>query len=237
MEWIIIEGFLESIDKHMNLFKALVQEKSFFLVRKEWIEFEELEEKDRNDIIEENYDLFKNGLLYFETEDLKKSIIYDIFEIIKEVEEISTNISVENVKNILEFLEEKTYTEYLNKIKNLIMFEILRQKKSASYLNSCTCKTTKNMSHKFLYSKGILESECKYFEWYKIDSINELKKFVEDNFFNYNICITTNNSIESEYKYYINYYEDEKCIMAVKDYNGDFLSIFKKLFKNKYKLN
>ena len=88
-------------------------------------------------------------------------------------------------------------------------------------------RTRINLSHKFYSSNGELENECEYFDWYKINNVIELKEFIKENLFNYNVIVTQNDNTEKPYKYYINYYEGEVFTMAVKDNNGDFLQMLK----------
>ena len=45
MMWNVIKNFDPNVDEHIKLIKALSQEKTVFFVRKEYLEFEELDEE------------------------------------------------------------------------------------------------------------------------------------------------------------------------------------------------
>ena len=235
--WNVVENFVPNVDEHIKLIKALSQDETVFFVRKENIEFEELEESKKCEIIEENYELFKEGILWFNDENTKKIIEIRIVEMVEQIEGLQIDKVHNNISNILDVLEKNEYVEYLDQIKKIIMNSILeehKQRRSLLHLDNYAFKTENNESHKYYNSNGELESERKYFEWYKINNIQEVKSFIEENNFNYNIIVAQSNNFYMQYEYYINYYEGTEYILAVKDNKGNFNSIFAKTFKGRY---
>lgn len=239
MMWNVVENFVPIVDEHIKLIKALSQDKTVFFVRKESIDFEELEEKEKSEIIEENYELFKEGILWFDNENTQKMIEIKIVEIINQIEGLQIDKVHKNISSILEAIEKNEYIEYLEQIKKIIMDSILEHNKSKSllHLNNYAFKTENNESHKYYNSNGELENDRKYFEWYKINNIQEIKSFIEDNNFNYNIIMTQSDNFDMQYEYYINYYEGTEYILAVRDNKGNFSDIFANTFKGRYLQN
>ena len=84
MSWIIVNNFVESNEKHLKLLNELGKEDKFFYVRKEFLDFDELDSSEKAELIEENYDLYKDGLLSLKT-DVKDRIENRIYEIGNEI--------------------------------------------------------------------------------------------------------------------------------------------------------
>lgn len=235
--WNVVENFAPNVDEHIKLIKALSQDETVFFVRKESIEFEELEESEKCEIIEENYELFKEEILWFDNENTKKIIEIRIVEMVEQIEGLQIDKVHNNISSILEVIEKNEYIEYLEQIKKIIMNSILeehKQRKSLLHLDNYAFRTENNESHKYYNSNGELENERKYFEWYKINNIQEMKSFIEENNFNYNIIVAQSNNFDMQYEYYINYYEGTEYILAVKDNKGNFSNIFANTFKERY---
>ena len=230
MKWNVIKNFAPNVDGHIKLIKALSHENTVFYVRKENLEFEELDEKQKNEIMEENYELFKEGLLFFHDENMEDIIKLRIIERLKQIRKFA-NITYENLNCIFKLVEEE-YMQCKSWIKEAIMDVVLEEQKKSSFLNqdNYAFKTEYNESYKYYISKGKLENEKKYFEWHKIEDTKELKTFIEENLFNYNIILTQNSNYDIQYEYYINYYEGAEYILAVKDYKGNFNYIFSNTF-------
>lgn len=237
MEWIIIEDFpLGNVEEHIKLFENLRSMDTVFLVRKEFLKFEELEKDEKNEIIEENYDLFKDGLLHFKTKDVERKVEAQIFSIIKQFSKIKTQEMDNSISGMLEILEKNEDIETIEQIKRVITYTIVkdREKRGGLLPNNFVYRTKENQSHKYNVSNGELENECKDFEWYKISNINDLKQFIEENSNNYNIMLTQDNRGYNQYSYYLNYYEGNKFTLAVQDNEGDFCKKFNNIFLQKY---
>ena len=231
MMWDVIKNFAPNVDEHIKLIKALSQEKTVYFVRKEYLEFEELDEEQKYEIIEDNYELFKEGILGVD-ENIKKEIEIRVIEELKQIPDLQIN-KTQDLSYALELIEKKESADkVINNIKKIIMDEILEEKQGSSLLNmgNYAFKTEHNESHKYYSSSGELENESKYFEWYKIEKIQELERFIEENNFNYNIMVTQDNNSDIQYEYYINYYEGEEFILAVRDNIGNFGNIFVNVF-------
>lgn len=237
MEWIIIENFpLGNVEEHIKLFEMLSNKDTVFLVRKEFLKFEELEKDEKNEIIDENYNLFKEGLLYFKTEDVKKEVEEQIFSTMKQFSKIKMQEIDNSISGMLEILEKSKEIKLIEEIKRIITYTIEkdREKRGGLLSNNFVYRTKENQSHKYNASNGIMENECKDFEWYKISNISKLKQFIEENTNNYNIIVTQNNREYKQYSYYLNYYEGNKFILAVQDKEGDFCKKFHRIFMEKY---
>lgn len=236
MEWIVIENFEENIEKHIKLFTALSDDNTIFFVRKETLEFEELKDNDKNEIIEENYDLFKDGILRIENENSKQMLVARISEMAEKMKVLKLEENTYDMDNFWEKLEKKQFVEYQEEIKLLITYVILKDRAKTNILRyeNYAFETEKNESYKYYASDGNLENEDNHFKWYKMDGIKDIKKFIEQNLFNYNIIMTQKNDYGKQYEYYINYYEGEKNILAVRDIKGNFCKVFKDTFIDNY---
>ena len=100
MSWIIVNNFVESNEKHLKLLNELGKEDKFFYVRKEFLDFDELDSSEKAELIEENYDLYKDGLLSLKT-DVKDRIENRIYEIGNEI--LSQSVKCDKT-HILEIL-------------------------------------------------------------------------------------------------------------------------------------
>lgn len=231
MSWIIVDNFVESNEKHLKLFSELGKEDKFFYVRKEFLDFDELDSSEKAELIEDNYDLYKDGLLSLKT-DVKNRIENRIYEIGNEI----LSQAVKYDKNqILEILQKEKNISYLNNLKYFITNELFKYKENNTLLseNKLICKISLNQSYKYFSSEGLLENEAKCYKWYKLNGRSELGQFIEENSCNYNIIIPNREGIDN-YSYYINFFEGDTFTFAVKDIKGDFCNIFERIFNKKY---
>lgn len=113
MSWIIVNNFVESNEKHLKLLNELGKEDKFFYVRKEFLDFDELDSSEKAELIEENYDLYKDGLLSLKT-DVKDRIENRIYEIGNEI--LSQSVKRDK-HHILEILQKEKNIGYLNNLK------------------------------------------------------------------------------------------------------------------------
>lgn len=236
MNWIVIEKFAQNVDEHIKLFRALSCKKTKFFVRKEILEFEELDDDEKDDILEENYELFKEGILWFDNEDIKRRIEKKVFEIVKKMQILKNEKSIYDIVDFWKKLEKSENAKYLEEIKALITSEIIKDKAKVSMLchDNYAFKTKKNESYKYYISEGKLENETEYFKWYKMNTVKDVEKFIEQNLFNYNIILSQGDGSDIQGEYYINYYEGVNNILAIKDNKGDFCDVFKSVFMEKY---
>ena len=51
MSWIIVNNFVESNEKHLKLLNELGKEDKFFYVRKEFLDFDELDSSEKAELI------------------------------------------------------------------------------------------------------------------------------------------------------------------------------------------
>lgn len=231
MSWIIVDNFVESNEKHLELFGELGKENKFFYVRKEFLDFDELDSSEKAELIEENYDLYKDGLLSLKT-DVKNRIENRIYEIGNEI----LGQAVTYDKNqILEILKQEKNIGYLNNLKIFITNELFKDKEKNTLLskNNLICKIGLNQSYKYFSSEGLLENEVKSYKWYKLNGCSELGQFIEENSCNYNIIIPNREGIDN-YRYYINFFEGDTFTLAVKDIKEDFCDTFERIFNKKY---
>lgn len=234
MSWIVIENFIESIENHLKLLNELRKKDMFFLARKESLDFDELDNSEQAELIEDNYDLYKDGLLSLQA-DVKNRIENKIYEIGKEI----LNQSVRYSKTpILEILLEKQYISYSNELKYFITNELIKYRANNTLLseNKLICKIYSNQSYKYHSSEGLLENEAEFFKWYRLNSCIELEQYVEENSCNYNLMVSFYKECIDNYNYYINFFEGDTFTMAVKDNIGDFCDIFEHVFPKKYKI-
>jgi len=231
MSWIIVNNFVESNEKHLKLLNELGKEDKFFYVRKEFLDFDELDSSEKAELIEENYDLYKDGLLSLKT-DVKDRIENRIYEIGNEI--LSQSVKRDK-HHILEILQKEKNIGYLNNLKYFITNELLEYKENNTLLseNKLICKTGLNQSYKYFSSEGLLENEAQWYKWYKLNGCSELAQFIEENSCNYNIMIANKGNIDN-YSYYINFFEGDTFTLAVKDIKGDFCNIFERIFNKKY---
>lgn len=233
MEWIVIEDFVPNVEEHIRLFNSLISKQTAIFVRKEYLEFEELAEAEKGEIIEENYVLFKDGLLGFPNNTSKESLESKIYEVVRKIPDFSINNKNFDMASVLRRVEEKRYIEHLKRIKEIITKEITEEHtkmESVLQKQNYAFRTEVNESYKYYESKGMLESERQYFDWYRAESMEMVKKFIDDNLFEYNIILTEDDTC----KYYLNYYEGEKYLLAVRDNQGNFSKIFSEVFEDKY---
>ncbi|MBR4084278.1 MAG: hypothetical protein IKK33_08370 [Lachnospiraceae bacterium] len=228
MKWIVIEGFIPDLEEHIKLLDGLISKKTIVLVRKEYLEFEELEEAEKCEIIEEDYELFKEGLLWFPSHECREILERKICEITQQIPELSVENNNIRIDFILTKLEEYGYNEQLQILKEIIVRGIVDYTKSKSVLNSKNHAliTELNESYKYFESNGMLEGEQDYYEWYQVEHSEELKKYIQENHFCYNIMLIENDVC----KYYVNYYEGEDYVLAVRDNTGDFIEKFLNIF-------
>jgi len=234
MEWIVIEKFEESMEDHIRLFTALAQGEAFFLVRKEWLEFDEMNQIMKQKFIDGNYEFYKEGILFFNDNNTKKRVELKILNTFKEIGNKFISTQETDIDFILSILERKEYAAYLMEIKNFITdlyIQSIEDKNEKRILKhqDYLCRTTKDMSHKY-YGTDEDFSGCEYFDWYRLNEISDLEEFICDNFFNYNIIVTQHNEVEERYMYYINFYEGDNFTLAIKDNKGDFVTKFNEVF-------
>ena len=231
MEWIVIQKFEKSVEEHIKLFTALAQQDCFFLVRREWLMYEELSQDQKSEMIDDLYNLYKNELLHFESNTEKQLVDKEIMRVVKQLKSISVKEG-EDIIRILSCLEKNGYADDIEQIKWRILdtCEQIRKDKGVLQPANFLCRTTQNQSHKSYSSDGELENEANYFDWYKLNTISELKQFIDDNAWNYNVIITQQNDIKKQYYYYVNFYEGINCTLAVSDNVGNFLQIFESTY-------
>ncbi len=230
--WYIIPNFLFNYKEHLKVFELFLNNKYKILIKKDIVDFNKLDINIQEEIIEENFYLYINKILYFESKKVEQEIEISIRNNLFKKYGNKNNLDIDNQKDIL---LEKFFYNFSNIDKDTLynIKLIITEKLNTSNFKSNIFKNIQDISFKTIFYH--MENKNAKFAWYEIKNKEELiKEFNID----YNIILTKDLTNFYNFDYYFNFIEEEQFILAINDNKGDFKNLYvpliKEIFNCKY---
>ncbi|RRJ65499.1 hypothetical protein EHV15_23205 [Paenibacillus oralis] len=227
--WFIISDFPFNPKFHYEIFQLLLNNHSKILLRKDSVEFEEMDEDVQAEIVEENFSQYVDDVLHFNSKKVKDDLDNEIKKLL-----IKSDDTLSESRSYPELFNSTVDDETLNKVKLLITEKINQSYEIGTIFRKEALRFRDIEDRSFL----IVEDKKKKFDWYEISHDELHHALVSEGL--YNIIITNDIKNFNNYKYYLNFVEDEEFILAIKDNTGNFeqeiVPKIKQVFSNRFEI-
>lgn len=227
--WFTISDFPFNPNFHYELFQLFMDGSSKLLLRKDSMEFEDLDEDAQAEIIEDNFKLYMEEILHFNFNETKQILDKEIKKSLVESDVILSESG--RLHDLLNCLDDD---ETLYSIKGLITEKINGSDKMGTVFQKEALRFRNIEDSSF----QVNEDEKQYFDWYEV-SQNKLYQALNSQGL-YNIIITKDMDNFENYNYYVNYVEGEEFILAISDNIGNFkeeiVPKIREAFPNKFEI-
>ncbi|CAM4484379.1 MAG: hypothetical protein E7L01_05055 [Paenibacillus macerans] len=227
--WFIISDFPFNPDFHYEIFQLLLNNDSKILLRKDNVEFEDMDEDVQAEIVEENFKQYVDGVLHFNSKKVKDDLDNEIKKLLIKSDDILLGSGIYH-----ELFNSTVDEETLCKIKLLITEKINQSHELGTFFRKEALRFRDIEDKSF----RIIEDRKKNFDWYEISQGELHHALVSEGL--YNIIITNDIENFNDFKYYLNFIEDEEFILAIKDNIGDFeqeiVPKINRVFSNRFEI-